>query len=329
MIDPQCSMSSKSDIFPSLDVLTLELEAAVKTRRTPNFKVSVLRRIAHVYSSSHPSEVVICKINGDIIKLLCKYSASKSHESHGHRGGIEYEAAVYLKLLNELKVSLPKCLGTFGSPATDTFCLMLEYLEGSARILKNQNPRLAIKEAATWLGRFHALCADRITDPTLSFLTRYDEEYYRGWIGRTQVWVRQAEQKGTWLEVVCKRFEEVLENLRAIPVTVIHGEFYPKNILVSNSKVYPVDWESTAIAPGEVDLVTLAEGWTDNDIKELQKAYQQARWPKGAPYDIHQAFCAARIYIQFRWLGDQNYPDHAKQAYLSALQRYAHEMEMI
>ena len=78
-------------------------------------------------------------------------------------------------------------------------------------------------------------------------------------------------------------FEERASELTSAPQTIIHGEYYPKNILVREGEIFPVDWESAAVAAGEIDLASLTEGWPEEDKRVCQAEYCAARWPNGAP----------------------------------------------
>ena len=109
--------------------------------------------------------------------------------------------------------------------------------------------------------------------------------------------------------------------LLAAPATVIHGEFYINNILVRRKNVFPVDWESTAIAAGEIDLAALVEGpWRENVVRRCEREYQRSRWPDGAPHDFERTLDAARLYLYFRWLGER--PDWTVRE--ATLWRYDH-----
>jgi thiamine kinase-like enzyme len=87
--------------------------------------------------------------------------------------------------------------------------------------------------------------------------------------------------------------------------TVIHGEFYPKNVLFHDGTIYPVDWESAAIGAAEIDLAALIEGWPAETVQACTQEYKGARWPTGVPVDFERRLAGARLYLQFRWLGDQ------------------------
>jgi aminoglycoside phosphotransferase (APT) family kinase protein len=94
--------------------------------------------------------------------------------------------------------------------------------------------------------------------------------------------------------------------LLAAPPTVIHGEFYTKNLLLRRRKVHAVDWESSAVAAGEIDVAALTEGgWPARTVSRCERAYERARWPQGAPASFRTTLDAARIYLHFRWLGER------------------------
>jgi hypothetical protein len=89
-------------------------------------------------------------------------------------------------------------------------------------------------------------------------------------------------------------------------LTAVHGEFYPQNILIGSDQVYSVDWQSAAIARGEIDLASLTEGWSNRElVRQCELTYKQARWPQGAPGDFESALSIARVYWPLRWLGDE------------------------
>ena len=110
--------------------------------------------------------------------------------------------------------------------------------------------------------------------------------------------------------------------LLATPPTVIHGEFYSKTALLSRKRLFIVDWESAAIAPGEIDLAALTEGtgWPARLVRQCEGAYTSARWPSGPPASFRRTLEAARIYLHFRWLGER--PDWTVRE--ESLWRYSH-----
>jgi aminoglycoside phosphotransferase (APT) family kinase protein len=138
----------------------------------------------------------------------------------------------------------------------------------------------------------------------MSFLKRYDAEYYLGWAHRTALLAGPLHARLPWLATLCQRFEILVPLLLAPPPTIIHGEYYGRNILVQDGIVYPVDWESAAIAAGEIDLASLTDQWPSSITEECELAYQHARWPQGTPIEFERRLAAARLYLHFRWLGE-------------------------
>lgn len=324
------NMDRSSATISEHDTLATALGSAIAENGMPANQLTVVSRQPNVYTSTFPSEIITCLLgNNKALKLLCKYSAEAGNEAYGARRGVEYEADVYRELLRGLEVTCADFYGIYQDASNRRNGLLLEYLADSVRIFQVPEPESVFVEAAGWIGRFHALCSTRVSTPALSFLHSYDPEYYRGWARRTLEMAAQSGNTPAWLETVCSRFDEVIGLLCEAPATVIHGEYYPKNILVQDGLIYPVDWESTAIGCGEIDLATLTEGWTQDDISKLELAYQRARWPDGVPVGFQRRLCAARLYIQLRWLGDPQarLPEYA--SYLDALQQYAKDMELI
>jgi thiamine kinase-like enzyme len=76
--------------------------------------------------------------------------------------------------------------------------------------------------------------------------------------------------------------------------------------------IFPVDWESAAIAAGEIDLASMTEGWPSDIVTRCREAYQRARWGNGVPEGSQIRLKAAEMYLQFRWLGDNAAWTHAE-----------------
>ena len=301
--------------LPELATLTHRLTAALSGKGFPGGQVTILDRKTPPYLSTFPYEIVTCRLaDGSKRRLFCKYAAGHNHNAHGHRGGIAYEAKVYRHILLSLQDSRPLFHGAHTDKRTGETWLILEYLDRCIRV-KDITPQykkmprpLAMILAARWVGRFHATYEAHLARSalSLSFLNQYDVEYYRGWVRRTQEFAGPLNRRFPWLAKLCKRADELLAPLLAPPLTVIHGEFYTNNLLLRYKSIYPVDWESTAIAAGEIDLAALTEGhWPVRTVRQCELEYQRARWPQGPPASFERKLEAARLYLHFRWLGDR------------------------
>lgn len=267
--------------------------------------VSVLAREPLVYWSTHPAEIVTCRSGGGAtLRLLCKYSGGVDSTAHGHRGGVPYEAEVYRRILAFPKVSAPRLHGTHVDQATGWSWLVLEYLDDCLRLDRTDGDA-AITGAATWLGTFHASHVRLARGPSHAFLSRYDEKYYGGWVERALRFAGPLERGVPWLPAVCAAAGEIFEPLLRAPQTVIHGEFYPHNVLVQDGRLMPVDWESAAVGAGEIDLAALTDGWGERISSACLEAYLRARGPDRDRSATERRLDAARAYLCFRWLGER------------------------
>jgi hypothetical protein len=288
--------------LPDADALSSGLSAVLGVGRS---SIRILDRTPAIWASTYPSEVVTCDVGGSsALKLYCKYMAGLEYESFGHRGGVPYEIEVYRRVLAGSPVSLPRFYGAYENPAAGDIWLILEFLDRSQRVTKGPQPQ-SVVQAARWLGRFHAANESRTSGADVSFLSIYDAPYYLGWSRRTLRFASELRSEFPWLETLCGRFEESVDVLLTAAPTIIHGEFYPHNILLSDGQIYPIDWESAAVAAGEIDVATLTEAWKPEHLRQCEVAYREARWGGTAPAGFARTLAAARLYVCFRWLGEQ------------------------
>jgi hypothetical protein len=269
-------------------------------------RVTIIEREPNCYTSSHPTEIVTCRLgDGRELRVLCKYDIAPSHPSYGHRADLAYEAAVYRHVLEPLELSAPRFYGSYQVGETGERWLILEYVDGGMRAGRGTSGCDELRLAAQWLGRFHAINAARVAHAPMSFLKVYDAEYYRQWARRTVLLAGELRHRFRWLAPLCERFARSIDLLLAPPPTAIHGEYTPKNTLIRGGAVYPVDWESAAVAAGEVDLASLTDAWPPEIARECELDYQRARWPAGPPLELEATLAMARLYWNFRWLGDR------------------------
>jgi hypothetical protein len=246
------------------------------------------------------NEIVTCRLaDGSLRRLLLKRGAPDSDPTRGHRAGPRYEAEVYRRVLEPLRTSAPRFHASNTDPATGETTLLIDYIADATTLAHAELE--TVRHAARWIGAFHRLNESRV--PVLrGAITEYDAAYYLGWMRRTLAFTRNMYLP--WLPEVCRCFEAVIGELLAAPATIIHGEYYPLNILVSGEVIAPVDWETAAIAAGEIDLASLAEGWGDEEREVLAAEYRLARWGEEAPAGFERRLAIAAVYLLFRQSGD-------------------------
>ncbi len=176
------------------------------------------------------------------------------------------------------------------------------------------------KRVAQWLAAMHTRFARQPNLRELaavSHLIRYDGDLYRLWPRRAQAFLRQMEpivptQALQRFDRLVGGYDQVVERLLALPVTLIHGEFYGNNVLIQETagqlRVCPVDWETTALGPGLLDLAALISGgWTEEEKRAMALAYYDNLVPNNgwapAVEDFLFALDCCRLHIAAQWLG--------------------------
>jgi GT2 family glycosyltransferase len=262
-------------------------------------EVEIIDRSPNPYASTFASEIVrLQAADGEELEVLVKSARGTGPSSLRHRGGVSYEARVYSAVLEPLGVETAPCYGQLGDGS-----LVLHHLRASTALALTDAPEEMLAQAAEWIGRFHAANEHRVSEPELDFLRRYDQAELHRWSRRARQLTVAAPQP--WLEDLCQRFEADAARCLSAAGTVIHGEYYPENILCDETGVHPVDWESAAVAAGEIDLATLTEGWDEPTVARCEDSYRLARWPDGPPPEHRAALAMARIYRYLRWLDDR------------------------
>jgi hypothetical protein len=292
--------------YPHTRTLTNRLRQMLSGGGSRRNGFEIIDRFLQPCRSSFPSEIVTCHLDDGRLTVLCKYSRPQRcqlpawHAAYGHRQGLSYEAWVYRHVLEPLDMATPRLCGTYEGRGGRTW-MALEYLGDCMRL--NSAPP-GPEAAATWIGRFHALNETRLSEPALRFLTVYAADYYRGWARRTLASARRIRGNYQQIGPLSEAYEQAIEILLEPPLTIVHGEYYPSNVLWRPNSVHPVDWESAAIAAGEIDLASLTEHWSPAFVERCEAAYVRARWPAGCDRSAFaRRLSAARLYMLLRWAG--------------------------
>jgi Ser/Thr protein kinase RdoA (MazF antagonist) len=270
---------------------------------------AVVARERNVYATTHPSEIVELRLRDGLpLRVFCKL-ARRDAETPGHRDlDPLYELATYRRILAGSPVRTPRLFGSLARPARGEALLVLEHVEG-ARLNHLVDPGAGMRAAAAWLGCFHAYGARRARRPP-RFLRRFDAAYYAERLARMRRNLAPLEASHGWIADVAAGFPAAARELLAAEQTVIHGEFYPKNILCRPGAAIPIDWETAALAAGELDLAMLTERWPEEVARECIGIYARTRGMD--PADLARPLAAARLYLAVHWLGFAHDPSHPR-----------------
>ena len=275
-------------------------------------------------TSTFPAEILDClDAAGHPLRLFRKCSAGRAHDAFGHRGGVHREIVAYRHVLVPRGVGVPRLVAAVIEPDSGEATTLVEYLDGAVRL--NQAPPHALVAAARWLGEFHRGGEGL---PVPAAIPAYGPDYLTGWLDRAREYGEALAGPLPWLRRLRARpagYLELLSRRR----TVVHGEFFVSNVLWWRDAVWPVDWESVATGPGELDLASLADGCRPGVVAELESAYCAARWPAGEPADFHAVLDAGRLYWALRWLGAKpGWTGAAAESLLAEAERLAVGLEL-
>jgi hypothetical protein len=247
------------------------------------------------------------------------------------------EIETYRSILASAELSTATCFGAAVDSERRRHWLFLEDVAGVA--LWQIGELETWEEVARWLAEMHLRLADEVQQSgSTEHLLRYDADFYRLWIGRARDFARQAgagRDASRGLEWLESRYDSVVERLVSLPLTVIHGDFYASNILVTQEdqrpRVCPIDWEMAAIGPGLMDLAALTTGkWSDSQRASIASAYRAALGPPSDPSHGNDDFSTAldhcRLHLAVQWVGwatDWRPPRKQRQDWLGEALRLA------
>src|SRR2546423_1295636 len=132
------------------------------------------------------------------------------------------------------------------------------------------------------LGAFHATTEGLWPDLFPPALPFRGAGGYQAWTPPRAAGAAAPHLRSPWLATACRR-ENLYEPLLTAPHSVVHGEFSLGNVLLRKGEVFPVDWESAGLAPGELDLAFFTLGWPRRLRRRVEAAYARRRWPGGPP----------------------------------------------
>lgn len=252
-----------------------EIRAALEPALGP---ISGLQRCPYEYASSYPLEAIDAMLaDGAVVQLLFKDVRRSTPGSRATKvvpmSDPRREIAVYRHLLATRRLGTAALVAAVDEPELGRHWLFLERVAG--RELYQVGDFAAWIAAARWLARLHAGWATETADCRLAQFDTHGQ-------------------------------------LAKLPRTVIHGEFYPSNVLIADSgRVCPVDWETAALGPGLIDVAALATGWGDGDRETLTSCYREELLLAGddapplAEMLVQLDWC--RLHLARRWLAALNH----------------------
>ena len=302
------------------------LVAALRDRRGEALvDVTQIRRRPCGFGSSYQlEELDVDLADGTTLGLIWKDVSPRARLEEARRVKPRFlydptrEICVYRHALASLDVGTAAFHGAVIDARRRRYWLFLENVRG--RHLWQFGEFDIWLDVARWLARMHVrsayLAADEVATRNARVL-RYDVPFYERWARRARRYVTQSSAFSAEQVAAVRRLTEsyggVAMRLASLPATLIHGEFYPSNVLIAGDagdyRVRPVDWEMAALGPGCVDLAALTAGkWSESQRDALVAAYHDSLCREAGPSGVARAelndgLAYSRLHLAMQWLG--------------------------
>jgi aminoglycoside phosphotransferase (APT) family kinase protein len=305
--------------------------------------ITRIERRPSLYASSFALEELDVELDdGSRLVLMLKNLSRRAMNDDALRVKPDFlfdarrEIAVYRHIVEPQQLGAA-LFAAHADPKSDECWLVIERIDG--RELYQVGELDTWTDVARWLGAMHDRLArldlDRLT--VQARLVVYDADFYYHWLSRAETALAKAPAESrasrAAFDHLRAHYHRVIERLQALPVTVIHGEFYASNVLTASDhgrlRVCPVDWEMAGLAPGLIDLAALTLGqWAPEDLRTFFSAYLGAM-PDGARSmaldDLVEAVDYCQIHLAVQWLGwfssQPPHPSHARDWLGEAVER--------
>lgn len=336
-------MSSTDQKHASL-VDTAELQAALEANLhlggTSFPRISRLERTPSQYGSSYPlEELAILLPDGQRLDVMFKNVSPAALSLVARRAKPAFlddpmrEIEVYRSLLAARELGTPALHGSVTDEGQNRYWLFLEKVTG--RELYQVGEFDIWKQVARWLAGLHREFSqiDGLPPRVASRLLHYDAGYYSCWPERAKANLltpaaREQNESSHFLRRLAGCYSEIVRDLMALPVSLIHGEFYASNVIVQgvppSVRVCAIDWERAAIGPGLIDLAALTAGnWSEQQKAALAREYfaaiESESWFTSI-HDLLRGVDLCRLHLAVQWLGwssDWSPPEQHRQNWLA------------
>ena len=298
-----------------------ELQAAVEAvlqnhRGAPARVQHFAHRPSPYRTSAALEEITVQLEDGTCLDIMFKDAGRDTMHERARRAKPPFvhdprrEIDTYGRLLAGRGLGTADYYGAVVDDDAGRYWLFLELVSG---IGLQQVGDVAIwQRVAAWLAGMHA-SFDGLEIAGTGVLTRaikYDAAYCRVWLDRARRFFAGSPSAASGLAWLAARHERVATRLAALPVTCLHGEFYPSNILIQETpgplRICVVDWEMVAIGPGLIDIAALTAGdWSAEDRTAIAMAYYDSLpQPYRTSRDQFIAdLTCCRIQLAIQWLG--------------------------
>ncbi len=306
---------SNGDAMVKMMVETLE-NAFSGLRGKPVRVRELQREVCEYVSSFQAAHLRVALDTGERIPVFFKdlnpvHQVKTAQKVRGDSlGPSHHEVQVYRQILSRTDLGMPQLYALRWEPDKGIYWIFLEDV-GSSRLRDSRNFQRWIP-AARWAARFHAVTHDLPHSQT-SFLPVWDLAHYRRCAERVSGMLPELNARDRVLvSQALEHYDSRIGWFAALPKTVIHGQFFGKNIMLRarrGDRMFAViDWETAALGPSGFDLVSISSGrWTDDQRHAMWRAYFDEFKACAGLSQSWDNFCKelreVEMYQALEWLG--------------------------
>jgi hypothetical protein len=296
--------------------------AAANSGAVLTHPIKLERQLCNYHSSFALEDITATSKDGNRISFILKdFSPGGLLESvRGVRPDFAYdpcrEIFAYQRILSTSELGTAICHGALVDEDRQHYWLLLEKVQGDELYKCDFS---AWCDAARWLARMHAQLPDAaMRHEHDARLLRYDRDFCNMWIDRAMRFSHHPDHAARWniapekMERVAEVCREAVRHICDLPKVFIHGEFYASNILFfqdgERKRICPVDWETSALGTGLLDLAALIAGnWTEEQRETMVSTYVSGvaspQEVLGMRRSVTFTLRCCRLFLATKWLG--------------------------
>ena len=256
--------------------LLLTLERFLQVGKRCGVKVSGIKCEPSPFATLFPAEVLTVSLgNEDEVSFFVKHLGSEQSD-HPDKQCRDREILVYEKLLQKDHLPAVKYYGSRWNEMTKRREVFLEYIDDWNLKYHDLEHWFTAARRLAHLHAYFATRAGRVSD--CDFLLRLDDRYLCEWANRAlSVVADQSAELATELACVVDNYKRVAEVLIRQPLTLVHNDLAPKNVIADRSsspaRICFIDWEMAGVGCGLMDLVHLKYGLDPVNDQKMCTAY--------------------------------------------------------
>jgi len=240
-------------------------------------KIAAFGRKRSPFATLFPAEILSIRLeSGEQLSLFVKYLGMEQAD-HPEKQCRDREIQIYEQLLGVPRLPVVRYYGGQWNAVTDRYELFLEYINDWNLKYHDLEHWFTAARCLAQLHAYFAPQAERLR--ACQFLLQFDARYLHEWASRAQAAVAdQSTNLAMQLGHVIANYQLVSAVLSTQPVTLVHNDLSPKNVLADRSgstvRICFVDWEMAGVGCGLLDLAHLMHGLDPVNKYKMCAAYR-------------------------------------------------------